>query len=115
MISIIYLLVIALFLCDMLLTFRYVKSYKNMYPKNDWILAEANPILRICMRKLGLGKGIFFGGGIIFAILIITVGVLPDYYGMFLLGMYFMANAYHFVNWQALKRLIVSKKLEGGK
>jgi len=105
MTNIIYFLVVGLFLVDMTLTYRYVKAYKKMYPKNKWWLAEANPILRTSMKHMGLGKGIIFGGTIILTILIISTRLLPDYYLVFLLGMYSMANVYHFANWGALKRL----------
>lgn len=114
MISILIILVILFFIFDMILTYRYVNSYKEMYPKNDWSLAEANLILRFFMKKFGLVDGVVYGGTIILFMLIITIRLLPDYYGMFLLGMYFMANVYHFVNWSALKRLKL-QKLKGGK
>lgn len=110
MINILYILILITFLMDMFLTYRYVGTYKKLYPKNDWTLAEANFILRFSMKYLGLKKGMIVGGGIILIILIITVKLLPIYYGFFLLGMYFMANVYHFVNWQAMKRLIKSKE-----
>ena len=110
MISTLHLLILATFLMDMFLTYRYVGSYRKLYPESDWTLAEANPILRISMKHLGLEKGMFVGGGSILVILILTVGNFPYYYGWFLLGMYFMANTYHFVNYRAMKRLIKSKR-----
>ena len=110
MIPILIILVFAVFLLDMLLTYHYIKTYKKMYPKSAWWLAEANPILKICMQKLGLGKGVVFGTMIIGFMLAISLKVLPGYYGIFLLGMYFSTNIHHFANWQAMKRLIKNKK-----
>ena len=110
--NIIYILVLSLFLIDMFLTYRYVKAYKNMYPKSAWWLSEANPILKIFMKIQGLELGLLSGATIIFFILTISLGYLPDYYGTFLLGVYFMTNTYHFVNWRALKRLKNQKEIK---
>ncbi len=112
MIKIIHILVVGLFLMDMILCYRYVNAYKKMYPKSAWWLAEANPILKYLMKTFGLLDGMVYGGMIIFGILITSVSLLPDYYGVFLLGMYFMNNTYHFVNWQALKRLQKEKEVK---
>lgn len=112
MIRLIYLFVVGLFIMDMLLTYRYVKAYKEMYPQSQWWLAEANPILKFLMKDFGLGWGMICGGTVIFFILIVSTRLLPDYYLMFLLGMYFMNNTYHFVNWSALKRLKLNKLRE---
>ena len=109
MITILHILVLLTFLGDMLLTYRYVKIYKKLYPKGDYTLAEANFILRKCMKYLGLEKGMMVGSTIILLILILFVKLFSNNFMFFLLGMYFMANIYHFVNWQAMKRLIKSK------
>ncbi len=109
MITLLHILVLITFLGDMFLTYRYVKTYKKLYPKGDYIQAESNFILRLSMKYLGLGQGMFYGASIILLILIATIKLLSNNFLWFLLGMYFMANMYHFVNWQAMKRLIKNK------
>ncbi len=113
--KVLFIAVVITFVFDMILTYRYVRAYRDMYPKNDWTLAESNPILRYCMKYLGLERGMVFGSVVIFFILSLTVLLLPDFYQAFLLGMYFMANVYHFVNWQALKRLKLHNSKGGNK
>ncbi len=102
--------VILAFLLDMLLTGLYLNEYKKRFPKNDWTLSEANPILRACVRKWDLVDGIVYGGIIIFFILLVIMVLSPWKVRYFLGGMYSMSVLYHWVNFQALKRLRSKEK-----
>lgn len=112
--SFIITLIILAFILDMFLTYKYLKVYKEKYPKCDWTLAEANPILKTSLKYWGLGNGMIYGGVIIFIMLLIILALINDNWRYFILGVYYMVNTYHFVNWNALKRLKFNKELEGG-
>jgi len=105
-------IVIGTFLLDMVLTYHYVKEFKQMYPKNDWTQAEANPIIRNCMKYLGLEKGMIVGSIIVLIILGIILRLLNINGHYFLMGFYVCVNIHHFVNWMSLKRL---RQMKGGK
>ena len=113
MIQMIVFMIVISFLLDMVLTFHYVKIYKELYPKNDWTLAEANPILRSCLKKWGLVDGMVYGSIMIFFLLLFIITLLSENMRYFLLGFYVMTNIQHFVNWSAMKRLKLTK-LKGG-
>lgn len=106
------LIVLGIFLIDMLLTYRYVKAYKKMYPKSEWYLCEANPILKSSMKAYGLEDGMVIGGFILGMMLIIILTIISVEWQYFLFGLYSMVNIFHLVNWKALERLIEQK---GGK
>jgi hypothetical protein len=113
MIPIIVWIIFVVFLLDMLLTYHYVKTYKELYPKNDWTLAEANPILRTFFKKFGLIDGLIYGTILLLSILFFIIIVINENWRYFLLGFYVMTNIQHFVNWSAMKRLKL-KKMKGG-
>lgn len=113
MMPLIEILIIAAFIIDMFLTYNYLKTYKEIRPKADWTLAEANPLLRACLRDLGLKPGIIVGGIFISLILSLIIFIVNENWKYFLLGLYFMVNTFHLVNWNALKRLKLIE-LKGG-
>jgi len=102
---IIEIFVFSTFLLDMFLTGLYLNEYKKRFPKNDWTLSEANPIIRACIRKWDLVDGVVYGGIIIFFILLLIMVLSPWKIRYFLGGIYSMAVLYHWVNFQALKRI----------
>lgn len=107
--NIFYVLAFA-FASDMILTYFYLKEYRVRFPKNDWTLSESNLIIRACIRKWGLGEGMVAGALIVGFIVLMIVIKIPNEWRYFLLGIYFMTNAFHFLNFQALKRLNEVKK-----
>lgn len=107
--KLIFILITGAFLLDMFMSYNYIKTYKNLYPKNDWTLAEANPILRFCLKSYGLEKGMVIGSIILFSFISILIVLLNENFRYLLLGMFIMGNIFHFVNWQAMKRLKLIK------
>ncbi len=101
--------IVGLFLLDMYLTFKYIESYKNKFPKNDWTLAEANPIIRYFIKARGLQEGMVYATFTIGVLLLGIIVISTNNFLWFLSGMYFMVNVHHFVNWQAIKRMKVKK------
>lgn len=116
-------IVFSAFALDMILTGSYLKLYKERFPKNDWTLAESNPLIRFLVRRFGLNEGLFISTLIISGILIALLLFIPEGSKWFFLGIYYMANVHHFVNNRAMKKLnnqkpvkkIVKKKMKGGK
>lgn len=105
MIPTIVILILVAFASDMILTYYYLDAYKTRFPKKDWTLSESNLIIRTCVKNMGLAFGLTVGAAIVGTLLIILMKFLPTNWLYFILGIYFMTNAFHFLNFQALKRL----------
>ena len=103
--SLIEIYILGVFLLDMFLTGLYLNEYKKRFPKNDWTLSEANPILRAYIREWGLVNGMVYGSLAILIILCMIVVLVNVNMRFFIGGFYSMAVIYHFVNFQALKQL----------
>lgn len=108
-------IIILTFLLDMYLTRQYLTLYKKRFPKNDYTQAEANPIIRFSVKRLGLNLGIFVSGLIIISILLIVFTFIPESSKWFFLGIYYMANVHHYVNNRAMKKIIKQKSKGGEK
>ncbi len=105
--------IVGLLLLDLFLTHSYLQLYQKRFPKNDWTVAEANPIIRYATRKLGLNQGMIVSGTIIMGIVMIVLVAIPTKYEAskwFFVGLYYSVNVHHFINNRAMKKL-----LKGGK
>lgn len=103
--------VFALLCFDLILSHIYMSNYKKQFPKGDWTLVEANPIIRYFIRKLDLDFGMIVGGIIVAVILALIINYTGNSFHFFLLGVYYMMCTFHFLNFMALRRL---RKLKGG-
>ena len=106
--------IIALLLLDLFMTHSYLQLYKTRFPKNDWTLAEANPIIRLFIKRFGLTNGIGMSGIVIMIIVVGVLYFLPERLEAskwFFVGLYYSVNVHHYVNNRAMKKLI----REGGK
>ena len=79
--------------------------FHNKFPELDYTTLEANPILRMAMKQLGLGKGMLVGGIIVFTILILIVLTISEKWLYYLLGVFSMMLIYHFLNASQLAAL----------
>ncbi len=102
-------IILVLFFLDMYLSHSYIGMYKEKYPKNDWTLAESNPIIRFCIRKFDLDKGMFIGGMLITFILFVVFAIARVEILYMMIGMYWAVNVQHFVNNRAMKKLITKE------
>ncbi len=106
-------IIFAMFILDMFMTRSYLKLYQQKFPKNDYILAEANPMIRFFVRRFGINEGIFISSIFIATILIALLTFVPQESKWFFLGLYYSVNVHHYVNNNVMKKLNI--KLKGGK
>ena len=99
--------ILCTFFLDMLFTYKYLNLYRLRFPKHDWTKSEANPIIRFCVKQLGLNVGVVCSALIILFIIILLISYLGELAKFFLGGVYSMALVFHWINFMALKRLDV--------
>ena len=90
---------------DLTATYFYVSTFHNKFPKLDYTTLEANPILRMSWKKLGLQAGMIVGGLIVFGLLSLLAWSLSEKWSYFLLGTLAMMCIYHLLNFSQLARL----------
>lgn len=90
---------------DLTLTYNYLKIYREKFPKKDFVVIEANPLIRFCIRSCGLGEGIFRSAFIILPLLVLLLYFLPTNWDFFLAGTFYMMLTFHLTNLLALKRI----------
>ena len=95
---------------DLTLTYNYLRVYRNKFPKKDFAIIEANPLIRNMIRRYGLLDGVVYSGLIILFILSIMMVFTGVNFKFFLAGAYYMMITFHLTNLLALNRM-----LEGGK
>jgi len=95
---------------DLILTYNYLKIYKEKFPEKDFVVIEANPLIRYCVRTLGLKEGIFRSGFIILPILIALIYILPINWRYFLAGIYYTTITFHLTNFFAIRWMKGGKK-----
>ena len=88
---------------DLILTYNYLKIYKEKFPKKDYAVIEANPLVRAFIKSKGLKEGMVYSGMIILFVLAGLLYVLPTAWKYFLLGVYYMMVTFHWSNFIALK------------
>ena len=103
--------VFGLFCLDLILSHIYIGHYRKQFPKGDWTLVEANPVIRYFIRRLDLDFGMIVGGIAVAVILALILRFTGHHFHFFLAGVYYMMCTFHFLNFMALKRL---RKLKGG-
>lgn len=103
-------------LLDLLLTYNYLKIYKEKFPKKDYIIIESNPLIRNMVRKFGLLDGIVYSGLMIIFILLLLINFTGINFKFFLAGAYYMMIAFHLTNLLALNRMKVLSRetVKGG-
>lgn len=105
-----YILVVGCLL-DLLLTYNYLKLYKEKFPTKDYTVIEANPLIRYFIRTEGLRDGLIVSGAIILAIVAVFINLSNSEGKWFLAGAYYMMITFHITNFLAFKRLkIVGKE-----
>jgi len=109
-----YVLVIGCLL-DLTLTYNYLRLYKNKFPKKDFAIIEANPLIRNMIRRFGLLDGVVYSGLIIVFILLLLINFTGVNFKFFLAGAYYMMVTFHLTNYLALKRLAQGRSNKSGK
>ncbi len=90
---------------DLILTYFYLDMYRKRFPKNDWTLSEQNPIIRACVKMLGLETGMVVSGPIVLGLVMLVTYFLGSHGRFFLGGFLTMAVIVHFLNFAAVRRL----------
>jgi len=98
-------IIIFLSIVDLSLTHKYLKTFKNMFPDKDYTLLEANPIIKLALRKFGFPKGMYVSIPFLFILLIIAICIISTEWLYFAMGLYVMMVIYHFCNLNQLKAL----------
>lgn len=89
---------------DLILTYNFLKLYKEKFPKKDFLVVESNPLIKNRVRAKGLQEGMFQSAIIILSILIMLLHIIPIHWKYFLLGVYYMMVTFHLTNFLAIKR-----------
>ena len=105
MINWILIYIIFAFILDMYLTYCYAGYYKNRNPDKDWTIVESNPIIRNFWKRFGLEIGSLLSFFVILIILSIIIEMVSSQWLYFIAGVYSMMVVYHFVNFNALRRI----------
>ena len=105
MINWIQIIVLILSVLDLTATYFYVSTFKTEFPKLDYTVLEANPILRISWKLWGLNIGMIIGGLIVISLLSLIVLSAKIEWQYFLFGALCMMLIYHFLNFTQLAAL----------
>lgn len=105
MIKTIQILILIMSLIDLGATYFYVSTFHTKFPTLDYTTLEANPILKMAWKNLGLGKGMIVGGLIVFSILTLLVFSMSEKWQWFFAGTLSMMIIYHLLNFSQLARL----------
>jgi len=94
------------FFIDMVMTYLILDTYKKTVPDKDFTRVEQNPILRMCIKKLGLNKGMFLGIIFLFVLLNLALKFIfrTENWRYFLFGIYCMQIIFHYLNLNALMK-----------
>ncbi|HED05839.1 MAG TPA: hypothetical protein ENI61_04050 [Ignavibacteria bacterium] len=103
MLNKIQLIILGLSLSDLIASYFYINIFHKKYPKQDPTIIEANIIIKLFIKKLGIKKGMIFGELIIFAIMLLIVLNINSNSQYFLLGTLSMMLIYHLLNFNLLK------------
>ena len=98
-------IILILSVIDLSLTYKYLKTFKDMFPEKDYTLLEANPIIKLCLKKFGFPTGMFISAPIIFILLFIAIVIISTEWHYFAMGLFVMMIIYHFCNLNQLKAL----------
>lgn len=106
-------LALACAIIDLLLTYMYVKRYKNWQPNKPYNLIEMNPLLVFLWNTLGLNLGMIIGSVIIISIIYFIAVYTHIALVILLLATQFLTLLNHNKNIDLLNKLI--KKYPEGK
>jgi len=104
-----YLLIIGCIL-DLALTYNYLRLYRQKFPKKDFAIIEANPLIRNMIRRFGLLDGVVYSGLIILFMLSLMIVFFGINFKFFLAGAYYMMITFHLTNLLALNRMLEGVK-----
>ncbi len=99
-----YVLVIGCLL-DLILTYNYLRLYKIKFPKKDYAIIEANPLIRYLIRRFKLMDGMIISGMIILTVVMILINLVNINTKFFLAGAYYMMITFHLTNLLAFSRI----------
>lgn len=96
----------AAFGIDMYYTHKYISLYKEKFPEKPYEQIEANPIIRILIKKYGISCGVLFSTGLIGTFIFCLLAyVFNTNWNYFLFGVYIMMLVFHSKNITMLKSL----------
>lgn len=102
MLKTVVIVVMIMSLLDLGATYVYISTFAHKFPELDAISLEANPILKLAMRQLGIEKGMIFGGIVVFLLLLIIITSLPEKWQFFLAGVLATTLLVHLLNFNQL-------------
>lgn len=103
---ILIIIILTLSLIDLVLTYYYVKNYKEWQPNKPYKLIETNPLLTFLWDKLGLTIGMIIGSIIIFTLEFIIIRDAHWIFPVILLGLLIFTLFNHQHNITLLNKLI---------
>jgi len=95
--------ILVLSLIDLTASFLYVNTFHTKYPQADYTQIEANPIIKMALKHLGIVKGMIFGGLIVFGIMFLLVLSMKENFHYYLAGVLSMMCIYHLLNFNLLR------------
>ncbi len=103
-------IILLLSMLDLFLSYKYLKQFIKLFPDKDYILLEANPIIKLCLKKFKFPKGMFIAIPLVIALWIFIIGMLDRDWLFFSCGALGMMIVYHYANFTQLKVLEVNLK-----
>ena len=99
--------ILTAFFIEMVMTYLILDTYKKTVPDKDFTKVEQNPILRTCIKKLGLNIGMLLGIIILFVLLNLALRFIfkTENWRYFLFGIYCMQVIFHYLNLTALMKV----------
>ncbi len=98
-------IIILLSCIDLLLSYLYLRQFIKMFPKTNYIILEANPLIRLSLKLFGFPKGMFISSPFVIVMWIVIVSLLSYEWLYFAMGILSMMLIYHYVNYNQLKVL----------
>lgn len=102
MINKIQIIVLLLSISDIVLTGLYIHTFHKKFPDLDYTVLEANPIIKLALKRFSIPIAMIIGGLITFSILTLLILSAQDKWHYFFLGALMMMNIYHFLNFSQL-------------
>lgn len=91
---------------DLMLTSTYIATYKAWQPKKPYRLIEKNPLINLCLEKLGLRNGLLASLPIIFILNVFLLLILHWIILLVWLLIMFFVMYNHYKNFTLLGKLI---------
>ena len=97
--------VIPLSILDLFLSYLYLKQFIHLFPEKNYVLLEANPLIKLGLKWFGFPKGMFFSMPFVVGAWYIIITLLNTEWLSFACGMLTMMIMYHWLNFNQLKDL----------